>query len=246
VCKGCALEKYSKTAFPSSDSRSKGILDLIHSDVCGPMSLVSLSGYEYYVTFIDDYSRKTWIYFMKIKDEVFSQFQEFKSLVENQRGRKIKTLRSDNGGEYTSKAFKDFCAGARIKRELTVPYNPQQNGVAKRKNRAIIGATKAMLYDQDLPMFLCVEACNTTVYMQNRSPHRVLGRKTPMEVFTGKKPEVGHFRIFGCIVYCHVSSEKRTKLKATVEKGRNFKGLPSLHPSVEEDNYQEGCEFRGG
>jgi transposase InsO family protein len=89
------------------------------------MSSISLSGYEYYVTFIDDYSRKTWIYFMKINDKVFSQFQEFKALVENQEGRKIKTLRSDNGGEYTSKAFKDFCAGAGIKRELMVPYNPQ-------------------------------------------------------------------------------------------------------------------------
>jgi transposase InsO family protein len=108
VCKGCATGKYSKTTFPSSDNRSGGILDLIQSDVCGPVSLVSLSGYEYYVTFIDDHSRKTWIYFMKTKDEAFRGFQEFKALVENQTGRKIKTPRSDNGGEYTSKDFKDF------------------------------------------------------------------------------------------------------------------------------------------
>ena len=119
------MGKYTKTIFSSSDSRTRGILDLIHSDVCGPMSSVSLSGYEYYVTFIDNYSKKTWIYFMKTKDEVFSRFQEFKALVENQTRRKIKTLRSNNGGEYTSKAFKDFCAGAGIKRELMVPYNPQ-------------------------------------------------------------------------------------------------------------------------
>jgi hypothetical protein len=179
VCKGCALGKYSKTAFPGSDNRSKGILDLIHSDVCGSMSVVSLSGYHYYVTFIDDFSRKTWIYFMKTKDEVFSRFQEFKALVENQTGRKIKVLRSDNGGEYTSNDFKSFCTQAGIKRELTVPHNPQQNGVAERKNRAIIGVAKAMLHDQDLPMFLWAEACNTTVYTQNRSPHKVLGSKTP-------------------------------------------------------------------
>jgi hypothetical protein len=81
VCKGCALGKYAKTVFPSSDSRSKGILDLIHSDVCGPMSAVSIGGASYYVTFIDDYSRKTWIYFMKTKDEVFSRFQELKVLM---------------------------------------------------------------------------------------------------------------------------------------------------------------------
>ena len=72
VCKGCVMGKYTKTSFPSSDSRTEGILDLIHSYICGPMSSPSLSGYEYYVTFIDDHSRKTWIYFMKTKDEVFS------------------------------------------------------------------------------------------------------------------------------------------------------------------------------
>lgn len=123
MCKGCAPRKYAKTVIPSSDSKSKGILDPIHSDVCGPMSAVSLIGCNYYVTFIDDYSRKTWIYFMKTKDEVFNQFQEFKALVENQTGRNIKVLRSDNGGKYTSKDFKKFCAKAGIKK-LIVLYNP--------------------------------------------------------------------------------------------------------------------------
>jgi transposase InsO family protein len=165
VCKGCAMGKYTKTAFPNSDSMTGGILDLIHSNVCGPMSSPSLSGYKYYVTFIDDHSRKTWIYFMKTKDEVFSRFQEFKALVENQIGRKIRTLISNNGGEYTSKAFKDFYAGAGIKRELIVSYNPQKNGVANRKNRVIDGVAKAMLYDQDLPRFLWAEACNTAIYI---------------------------------------------------------------------------------
>ena len=124
---------------------------------------------------------------MKTKSQVFSRFQEFKALVEKQTGRKIRVLRSDNGGEYTSNDFKDFCAREGIKRELKVPYNPQQNGVAERKNRAIVGAARAMLHDQGLPFFLWAEACNTAVYIQNRSPHRVLGSKTPEEAFTGKK-----------------------------------------------------------
>jgi hypothetical protein len=204
--------------FPSSDSKAASILDLIHFDVCGPMSSASLSGCLYYVIFIVDFSRKSWIFFMKTKGQVINRFQEFKALVENQSGRKIRVLRTNNGGEYTSKEFNDFYAGEGIRRELFVPYNPQQNRVAERKNRAIVGAARAMLHDQGLPLFLWAEACYTTVYLQNRSPHRALGDKTHEEDFSGKKPEVGHFRIFGCLTYSHVPSKKRTKLEPTAEK----------------------------
>jgi hypothetical protein len=91
--------------------------------------------------------------------------------------------------------------------------------VAERKNRAIIGAARSMLHDQGLPFFLWAEACNTAAYIQNRSPHKALGGRTPEEAFSGKKPEVGHFRIFGCLTYSHVPSEKRTKLEPTAERG---------------------------
>ena len=111
--------------------------------------------YVYYVSFNDDFSRKTWIYFLKSKDEVFSKFKEFKSLIENHPERKIKTFRSDNGGEFTSEEFKDLCKELGIKRELTTPYNPQHNGVAERKNRMIMEAARAMLHDHDLPMHIC-------------------------------------------------------------------------------------------
>jgi hypothetical protein len=124
LCKGCDLGKYTKTIFPSSDSRAVGILYLIHSDVCGPMSLALLTGFLYYVIFIDEFSRKPWIFFMKTKGQVFNGFQEFKALVENQTGKKIRVLRIVNGGDYTSKEFIKFCAGEGIKRDLTIPYNP--------------------------------------------------------------------------------------------------------------------------
>jgi transposase InsO family protein len=135
------------------------------------------------VLFIDDHSRKTWIYFLKTKDGVLARFQEFKAQVENLTGRKIKVLRSDNGGEYTSRDFSDFCIEAGIKREYTIPYNPQQNGVAERKNRSIVEATKAMIHDQNLPMILWAEASMTTVYVQNRSPHKILKNMTPRRSF---------------------------------------------------------------
>ena len=145
ICKGCALGKNTKKSLPRSKSRSKGILDLIHSNICGPMSSPSLSGCLYYVLFIDDYSWKSWIYFLKAKSETFDRFKEFKTLIENQTGRHIRILISDNEGEYESNDFDDFCREAGIKKELTVAYNPQQNGAAERKNRTICEAAKAMI-----------------------------------------------------------------------------------------------------
>ena len=93
------------------------------------MKTTSLSGYVYYASFIDDYSHKTWIYFLKKKDEVFERFKEFKALVENMSEKKIKILSSDNGEEFTSNKFNDYCKEAGIKREITIPYNTKQNGV---------------------------------------------------------------------------------------------------------------------
>jgi transposase InsO family protein len=125
VCKGCTLGKNIKAAFPSSETRSKGILDLIHSEFGGPMSIASVKGTSYYVTFIDEFSRKTWIYFMKTKDGVFNHFRAFKAQVENMTGRKTKVLRTDNEGEFTSTEFTDFCKEEGIKREKTMAYNPR-------------------------------------------------------------------------------------------------------------------------
>jgi hypothetical protein len=128
-------------------------------------------------------------------------------------------LKSKNGGEHTSNEFKDFCREAGIKRELTTPYNPQHNGVAERKNRSIVEAAKAMIHDQNLPMHLWEKASSTAAYVQNRSPHKILGNKTPKEVFTGKKPKVSHLRIFGFPMYIHVLKEKRMKLEPSGKKG---------------------------
>jgi transposase InsO family protein len=183
------------------------------------MPSTSLSGYVYYVSFIDDYSRKTWVYFLKSKDEVLGKFKEFKDLIENLSERKIKILGSDNGGEYTSKEFVSFCKDARIKRELTTPYNPQQNGVAERKNRTIMEAVKTMIHDQDLPMHLWAEVVRTTIYVQNKLSHSELGFKTLEEMFSGKKPEVSHLKIFGCPMFVHIPKEKRTKLDPSGKKG---------------------------
>jgi hypothetical protein len=156
---------------------------------------------------------------LKTKNEVFGKFQEFKAEIENLTNKKIKILRIDNGGEYTSKEFVAFCKSTGIRRELIVRHNPQQNGVAERKNRSIEEIVKALLSDQGLPMYLWGEAAITAIYVQNRSPHCILKDMIPEEAFSGKKPNVEHLRTFGCHVYFHIPKDKRNKLEPSGKKG---------------------------
>lgn len=125
-CTGCQLGKHARTKMPKETTfHASEILQLVHSDVCGPFRTNSLGGARYFVTFIDDFSRKTWLYFITNKNQVLTKFQHFVNLVENSTGRLIQTLRTDNGGEYTSTAFRDYCLLKGIPRELTPPYTPQ-------------------------------------------------------------------------------------------------------------------------
>jgi transposase InsO family protein len=244
VCKGCAQGKNINNPFPKSNNKAEVILDLIHSDVCDPIPSTSLRGYVYYVSFIDDYSHKTWVYLLKSKDEVLRNFKEFKALVENLFERKIKLFRSDNGGGYTSNEFGIFCGDVGIKRELTTPYNPQQNGVGERNNRTIMEAMKTMIHDQDIPMNLMDEATRTIVYVQNILSNSALGFKTPEEMFTGKKPKVSHLKIFGCPVFVHIPKERRTKMDPSGKKGifvRYYevsKALKNYIPGVDADGLE--------
>ncbi|KAL5827881.1 hypothetical protein ACOSQ3_019732 [Xanthoceras sorbifolium] len=139
LCEGCLLEKQFRNTFPKqSDSRAKKPFELVHTDVCGSIKPSSLGSSNYFLFFIDDFSRKTWVYFLKQKSEVFGVFKKFKAAVEKESGHKIKALRSNRGGEFTSKEFLEFCEVNRIRRPLTVSRLPQQNRVAERKNRTIL------------------------------------------------------------------------------------------------------------
>ena len=155
----------------------------MHSDVCGPMPTLSIGGAAYFVTFIDGFSQKTWVYLLRRKDEVFSVFKRFVTLVETQTGKKVKCLHSYNGGEYVSKPFQDFCDQKGIKRELTAPYNPPQNGVADRMNRTIQEKVRSMLSNANLPNGFWAESLAPDVHLINRSPNRVLDMTVPEEIW---------------------------------------------------------------
>lgn len=218
-CVACIEGKQARLPFPKkSYSRASEKLGLIHSDLCGPMSVSSFSGAKYLLTFIDDYTRMTFGYFIKTKDQVLPVFKEFKNLMENQTDLKIKKLRSDNGCEYINKQFQAFLKEHGIEHQTTVPYSPQQNGVAERANRTIMEAARCMLQDSGLEKRYWAEAVNTAIFIKNKAPSKAVRDSTPEEKWTGNKVDLSNLRVFGCTAYALVPSERRKKLDAKSKK----------------------------
>ena len=146
------------------------------------------------------------------KSEAFITFKNYKSCVEKETGSYIRCLRTDRGGEFTSHEFTNFCKENGIRRQLTAAYTPQQNGVAERKNQTIMNMVRNMLSGRKIPKTFWSEAVNWTVYVLNRSPTLVVKDMTPEEAWSGSKPSVDHFRVFGCISHVHIPDSKRNKL----------------------------------
>lgn len=219
MCEDCIFGKQKKVSFTKTGKAPKAKkLELVHTDVWGPSPVPSLADSLYYVTFIDDSTRKVWVYFLKKKSEVFEAFRKWKAMVENETGLKVKQLRSDNGGEYGDKRFRDFCASSGIKMEKTVPMTPQQNGVAERMNRTLNERARSMRIHAGLPNMLWAEAVNTAAYLINRGPSVPLDGEIPEEVWSGKEINLSHLKVFGCISYVHIDSTKRSKLDAKSQK----------------------------
>ncbi|KAL5831285.1 hypothetical protein ACOSQ4_016639 [Xanthoceras sorbifolium] len=219
LCEDCIFGKQKKVSFAKIGKIPKAEkLELVHTDVWGPSPVSSLSGSLYYVTFIDDSTRKVWVYFLKKKSEVFDTFRKWKAMVENETGLKIKRLRSDNGGEYRDSRFREFCANSGIKMEKTVPMTPQQNGIAERMNRTLNERARSMRLHAGLPKMLWAEAVNTAAYLINRGPSVPLDGGIPEEVWSGKEVNISHLRVFGCISYVHIDSVERSKLDAKSNK----------------------------
>ncbi len=136
-------------------------------------------------------------------------------LAENSSGHKVKTFRTDNGGEYMSTEFENYLKSEGIK---TIPKTPEQNGVSERMNRTLVEAVRSMLADSKLPHRFWAEALSTASYLLNRSPTKTLGDETPFEAWVGKKPYVKHLKAFGCVAYSHVPKDQRKKLDSKAKK----------------------------
>ncbi|KAK8934286.1 hypothetical protein KSP39_PZI015019 [Platanthera zijinensis] len=208
-CEHCVFGKKTRVSFGTAIHSTKGILDYVHTDVWGPTKTTSLGGSQYFVSFIDDFSRYVWVYTLKHKSEVLEKFIIWKKLVENQTGKRIRYIRSDNGGEYTSNAFLQECQKSGIDHHFTVRETPQQNGVAERMNRTLVEKVRCMLSNSGMDRVFWAEAMDYACHLVNRLPSAAIGKLTPMEKWSGHPArDYEHLRIFGCPAYYHVRNDK--------------------------------------
>ena len=240
-CEGCVEGKMQCKPFkPLTHQQSKRKLELVHSDVCGPLQVESIGGSRYSVTFIDDYSRCVSVFFIKHKTEVFEKFKIFEAMVTKECGEPITKLRTDNGGEYMSKDFQAYLTSKGIEHQLTVPHSPQQNGVAERLNCTLMESVRAMLSHSNLPNKFWAETVATAAYLRNRTTTSANEEQlTPFEKWYGHKPNISHLRVFGCAAYSHVPNTERRKLDKKAQRmcligySKNPKGYKLIDLSTE-------------
>uniref|UniRef100_A0A2N9G6Q3 CCHC-type domain-containing protein n=1 Tax=Fagus sylvatica TaxID=28930 RepID=A0A2N9G6Q3_FAGSY len=190
MCESCILGKQKKVSFLKGGRTPKSKkLELVHTDLWGPSPIASLGGSRYYVTFIDDSSRKVWVYFLKNKSEVFETFKKWRAMVETETDLKLKCLRT-----------------------------PQQNGVAERMNRTLNERARSMRLHAGLPETFWADAVNTAAYLINRGPSVPLEFRIPEEVWSGKEVNLSYLKVFGCVSYVHIDSDARSKLDAKSRK----------------------------
>ena len=217
-CQVCVESKFSKPPFHSVDNRLSEPLDLIHTYICDMKSIPSRGGNKYFITFIDDCSRYCYVYLLSSKDEVVNTFKSYKAEVETQLNKKIKIIRSDRGGEYEF-PFEEICTEFGIVHQMTAPYTPQFNGVAKRKNRSLKETMNALLNSSGLPQNLWGEAVLTTNFILNRVPHRKT-QQTPYEKWKGRMPNLNYLKVWGCLAKVAVPKPKKVKVgQKTIDCG---------------------------
>ena len=252
-CETCVLAKSHRHSFQSRNTRVDSVFSLIHSDVWGPSPVIGGNGLKYFVLFIDDCTRMTWVYFLKKKSDVFSKFTEFYKMIQTQFQKNIKILRSDNGGEFVNTQMKQFFAEKGLIHQTSCAYTPEQNGVAERKNRIILEMTRSIMLDSKVPKFFWPEAVATSVYLLNRLPTKILKLQTPIfelsKLTTVPAPLSLPPRIFGSSVFVHIPKHERSKLSPCAVKcvfigyGINQKGYRCFDPKKRQIFTTMNCDF---
>jgi hypothetical protein len=237
LCLPCQVAKSRQLPFLHSQHVTTSPLELLHSDIwCSPVS--SLSGCNYYVVFVDDFSRYSWFFPLIHKSEVLGCFIKLKCLLENQFSSKIMKLQTDGGGEYTSHAFTNFLSNHGIFHRISCPHTSQQHGIAERKHRHIVETGPTLLAQSHLPSKFWVETFSTAVYLINGLPTPTLIFQTPYHKLFHSHPNYTFIKVFGCAAYPLLRPyikhklEFRSKQCIFIGYSSNHKGYRCLDPTT--------------
>ncbi|GJR83112.1 retrovirus-related pol polyprotein from transposon TNT 1-94 [Tanacetum coccineum] len=217
LCSSCEVSKAKRSSFKSKTvPSSKGRLNLLHMDLCGPMRVASINGKKYILVIVDDYSRYTWTLFLRSKDETPEVLKDFLTMIQRNLQAPVISVRTDRGTEFLNKTLNAFFKEEGIEHQTSTPRTPEQNGVVERRNRTLVEAARTMLSASKLPLFFWAEAIATACYTQNRSIIIPTHEKTAYHIINDRKPSIKHLHIFGCTCYLTRDGENLDKMK---EKG---------------------------
>jgi transposase InsO family protein len=197
-CHHCLAGKMHQLPFPSSNKQVQSPFELVHSDLWGPAPVMSTNAFRYYLVFVDEFTKFTWVYLLKHKSDTFHIFTQFQAMVHTQFSLLIKTIRTDCGGEFTSNQFNQFCASKGMIHQVSCPHTPQQNGVAERKHRHLVQCALALLSQSTLPMSYWSYAISTAAHLINKLPTPNLSNKSPWETLYHTLPDFTYLKTFGC------------------------------------------------
>ncbi|GJR62872.1 putative ribonuclease H-like domain-containing protein [Tanacetum coccineum] len=202
LCSACALGKSKKSSHqPKAEDTNQDKLYLLHMDLCGLMRVASSNGKRYILVIVDDYSRFTWVRFLKTKDEALAAIIKCIKNIQVRLKATVRNVRTDNGTEFVNQTLREWYENVGITHQTSVARTPQQNGVVERRNQTLVEAARTMLIFSKAPLFLWAEAINTACYTQNRSLIRHRYNKTPYELMQDKKPDLSFFHVFGSLCY---------------------------------------------
>ena len=170
-------------------------LELLHIDLFSPLRTMSLGGNYYGVVVVDDYSNFTLTLFIATKDEAYHAFKRLAKVIQNEKNCGISAIKSVHGGEFQNERFDKFCSKFGIKHNFSAPRTPKQNGVVKRKNKSLEELARTFLNEIDLPKYISPDAVSTTCYVLNRVLITPILKKTPYDLFKGRKPNISHLKV---------------------------------------------------
>ena len=210
VCAGCLYGKQHRSSFPQGPKQRESVPGkLIHMDLCGPCTPLSLGRSKFFLLIKDDATNMSFIYFLKAKDETLTAFKRFLLDWAKMSDNPIRGLRSDNGTEFVNAAFNAFLLEKEIRHETSITYCPEMNGFIERSIRTVTECARSMIHGSGMEADLWAEACATAVYVLNRLPSKALQYKSPFEALTGDPPQLHHIRIFGSDAFVHVRSQQQ-------------------------------------